>query len=178
MNPLPANIYVVMLLTCIRFRFSFGFMTVLGRKTNRGKSPSQMYKFAYLGVRSSKMSIEATRKESGNSKQEMEDEEGESYSCYYDQKRVPWEDELYYRINQKRLEDSWIYSRIKSRPRFLSYQRCSIWAKDQNMWATKEDWEEWIAMGEGKPSIVPSDPERHYSMCGTWISWEDFLGCS
>ena len=172
MNPLPANIYVVMLLTCIRFRFSFGFMTVVG------KLPSQIDKFAYLGVRLSKMSIEETRKESSNSKQEMDDEEGESYSCYYDQKRVPWEDELYYRINQKRLEDAWINSRIKGRPRFLSYQRCSTWAKAQNMWATKEEWVEWIAMGEGKPSIVPSDPERHYSMCGTWISWEDFLGCS
>jgi len=31
-------------------------------------------------------------------------------------------------------------------------------------------------MGEGKPSLVPSDPERYYSSRGTWVSWEDFLG--
>jgi hypothetical protein len=124
------------------------------------------------------MSLQATRKESGNSKREMDDEENDPYHCYYDQKRAPWEDELYCRINKKSLEDSWIQSRIKSRPRFLPYESCKEWAKHQNMWTSKEEWMEWIGMGEGKPSLVPSDPESHYSKLGTWISWEDFLDYS
>lgn len=52
----------------------------------------------------------------------------------------------------------------------------SEWAKMQNMWLNRAEWYEWIAMGEGKPSLVPSDPERYYSNQGTWISWDDFLG--
>merc|ERR1711957_425244 len=53
---------------------------------------------------------------------------------------------------------------------------CSLWAKNQNMWNNKSEWVNWISMGEGKPSIVPSNPERHYRNQGTWVSWADFLG--
>jgi hypothetical protein len=53
---------------------------------------------------------------------------------------------------------------------------CSVWAKNQNMWTDEREWMISILMGEGKPSLVPSDPERHYRNQGTWISWDDFLG--
>ena len=115
----------------------------------------------------SSMSLKATRKEADNRK-ELGDED--SYTP------ASWESELHYVINQKRLEKAWAGRMMRSKPRFLPYKKCSEWACRQNMWNDRKEWMEWIAMGEEKPSLVPSDPERHYRTQGTWISWHDFLG--
>mmetsp|Transcript_13140 Transcript_13140/g.21479 ORF Transcript_13140/g.21479 Transcript_13140/m.21479 type:complete len:171 (-) Transcript_13140:46-558(-) len=109
----------------------------------------------------------ATRKEADN-KKELDDED--SYSP------APWEAELHYQINKRRLENAWVNKMMKSKTRFLPYTQCSEWAKRQNMWVDRKEWKDWISMGEGKPSLVPSDPERFYTNQGTWVSWEDFLG--
>lgn len=137
-------------------------------------------------------SLAATRKDAPESTREVGDED--SYT------RAPWEDELHCILNKKRLESAWVGRMIRSKTRFLSYKKCrwanlpmrasplhtstdltnecvhSEWAKSQNMWNNKSEWMSWISMGEAKPSIVPSNPERHYRNQGTWISWDDFLG--
>ena len=116
--------------------------------------------------------LHVSRREADN-KREIDDDEDEfDYCCYTP---ASWEAELNYMLNQKRLEDAWMDARKRSKPRYLSYRSCSEWAKHQNMWKNKEEWMEWIGMGEGKPSLVPSDPESYYVKQGTWISWKDFL---
>jgi len=68
---------------------------------------------------------------------------------------------------------------LKSRPRFFAYEQCRKWVDAQNrggaMWRSKDDWDDWISMGEGKPSLVPSEPEEHYSRLNMWVSWNHFL---
>jgi len=113
-------------------------------------------------------SLAATRKDAADNTKEIGDDD--SYTP------APWEDELNCVINKKRLEQAWVGRMIRSKTRFLSYEKCSAWAHGQNMWDNKSEWADWISMGECKPSIVPSNPERHYRNQGTWISWEDFLG--
>ena len=51
----------------------------------------------------------------------------------------------------------------------------SEWANRQNIWVDKKEWEDSIALGKGKPVLVPSDPERIYTNQGTLVSWEVFL---
>lgn len=89
---------------------------------------------------------------------------------------APWERELFYCTNRIRLEEQWTQRFKKSGPVFLSYDRCRSWAAGQNMWESKKEWYDWIQMGEKNASIVPSDPETFYRKCGTWVSWDDFLG--
>lgn len=112
-------------------------------------------------------SLAATRKDAADFTKEIGDD---SYTP------APWEGELNHVINKNRLEQQWVGRMIRSKTRFLPYKKCSLWAQNQNMWDDKSEWMDWISMGECKPSIVPSNPERHYRNQGTWVSWEDFLG--
>lgn len=115
---------------------------------------------------SSSMSLKATRKEA-DSKKELDEED--SYTP------ASWEAELHYIVNGKRLEKAWVGRMIRSKPRYLPYKKCSEWAC-RNRMNNRKEWMEWIAMGEEKPSLVPSDPEVVYRSQGTWVSWNDFLG--
>ncbi|EJK76143.1 hypothetical protein THAOC_02110 [Thalassiosira oceanica] len=92
------------------------------------------------------------------------------------QQQAQWERDLHFEVNRRRLEEDWIARMIRSKPRFLPYHQCRLWATSQAQWSSRSEWESWINMGEGKPSIVPSNPEEHYTRQGTWIDWEDFLG--
>jgi len=93
-----------------------------------------------------------------------------------DKETRSWETELHFQINKLVLEDQWKKGFLKSKPRFLSYEGAKNWVQAQNMWTSKEEWVSSIEMGEGKPSLVPSDPEIVYKDRGTWVSWDDFLG--
>jgi len=88
----------------------------------------------------------------------------------------PWEDELQLMIFKRKLEARWRSSFWSKPPRFLPYDKCREWAIAQNMWTDKKEWVEWIAQGEMKPSVVPSNPERYYRQFDTWKGWNDFLG--
>mmetsp|Transcript_28582 Transcript_28582/g.42247 ORF Transcript_28582/g.42247 Transcript_28582/m.42247 type:complete len:140 (+) Transcript_28582:135-554(+) len=73
-------------------------------------------------------------------------------------------------------ENSWIKDRKKSRPRFYTYDTCKAWLKDQWIeFDTEKDWHEWIAIGEKRNCLVPSNPEEEYGRQGSWMSWDDFL---
>ena len=86
-----------------------------------------------------------------------------------------WESEITHKIKKQKLEENWRTGFLRSGARFLSYENCRAWVKSQNMWHSKEDWVDWINMGEKNVSIVPSDPEKVYKKQGTWISWDHFL---
>jgi hypothetical protein len=87
-----------------------------------------------------------------------------------------WES-LYVRIARMRLEEENKRRFLKSRPAKLPYAQCKQWVKAQNMWHSKEEWYEWVNLGESLSAYIPSDPEAYFSRQGTWISWEDYLGC-
>jgi len=87
-----------------------------------------------------------------------------------------WESELHFLVSKMLLEGMWREGFLGGSPRFLSYERAKHWAQAQNMWTSEAEWKEWIGMGEGKPSLIPSDPERTYGELGTWGGWDDFLG--
>ena len=86
---------------------------------------------------------------------------------------------IYTEVNRMRLEEQNKQKFLTSRPRFFSYDNCRAWVDAQNyggaMWRDKKDWDSWIDLGEGKPSLVPSRPEEHYSRLGVWVSWKHFL---
>eukprot|EP00554_Chaetoceros_debilis_P011123 CAMPEP_0194109270 /NCGR_PEP_ID=MMETSP0150-20130528/8802_1 /TAXON_ID=122233 /ORGANISM="Chaetoceros debilis, Strain MM31A-1" /LENGTH=117 /DNA_ID=CAMNT_0038798193 /DNA_START=256 /DNA_END=609 /DNA_ORIENTATION=- len=86
-----------------------------------------------------------------------------------------WES-LYIRIARMRLEEANTKRFLKAIPAKLPYNECKEWAKRQNMWQSKEDWDAWIDLGESLSAYIPSDPESYFTRQGTWVSWEDFLG--
>mmetsp|Transcript_8609 Transcript_8609/g.8177 ORF Transcript_8609/g.8177 Transcript_8609/m.8177 type:complete len:86 (-) Transcript_8609:204-461(-) len=61
--------------------------------------------------------------------------------------------------------------------RFVScVDLCKKTVQAENMWETKEEWDDWINQGEKRNRWIPSDPEKVYREHGTWISWDDFFG--
>ena len=40
---------------------------------------------------------------------------------------------------------------------------------------SKEDWDEWLELGEGWSAYVPRDPEGYYRAKGEWLGWRVFL---
>ena len=84
---------------------------------------------------------------------------------------------LQIRITRLRLEEENTRKMLKSRPRKFPYEECKKWAQAQNMFHSEEEWFEYINRGENLCVYIPSDPETYFRNQGTWISWEDFLGC-
>lgn len=97
---------------------------------------------------------------------------------HHDSVGIPSSDEqqLYIALTRRVLEDQWMASRRKSRPRFYTYDLCKQWVQAQNLCHNQEEWISWIEMGEKRNCLVPQDPQTEYQRQGTWISWEDFLG--
>ena len=54
----------------------------------------------------------------------------------------------------------------RRKPRFLGFSAASSWAQQLGL-STREQWNEWLELGEGRSSYVPSDPETHYGKQGT-----------
>ena len=84
---------------------------------------------------------------------------------------------LQIRIGRMRLEEENRRIFLKSRPRHLPYEQSRRWVQAQNMWNSKEEWYEWVALGENLSAYIPSDPEVYYKGLKSWISWDDYLGC-
>jgi len=84
--------------------------------------------------------------------------------------------DLSYRIEKLRLEETNTRRFIKAKPRFLPYDECRKWVKYWNEWETKEDWQSWIDLGEKSNSYVPSRPDEYYTGLGQWRGWDHFLG--
>ena len=101
-----------------------------------------------------------------NGSKEYDSEKGNS---------ADWES-LQIRIARMRLEEGNKRRFLKSRAAKLSYEQCKQWAQAQNMWSSKDEWYEWVDLGENLSAYIPTDPEAHYKRIGTWIDWNDFLG--
>ena len=63
----------------------------------------------------------------------------------------------------------------RRRPRFAGYFQAREWQYLNWGLGSREEWEDWVSRGEGKPSIIPSNPEVNYSETGDWYGWAHFL---
>jgi len=73
------------------------------------------------------------------------------------------------------LEEQNTRSFLKSRPRKLSYQQARLWVQKTLGVETKEEWDDFSAMGYIKSSYIPNNPEEYYTLNRQWISWDHFL---
>ena len=73
------------------------------------------------------------------------------------------------------LEEQHTKSFLKSRPRKLPYQQARWWVQKNLGIDTKDEWEDFLAMGYIKSSYIPNDPEAWYTFTREWISWDHFL---
>lgn len=85
-------------------------------------------------------------------------------------------EDLSWRVEKLRLEESNTKRFLKARPAFLPYEECRKWVAAWNRWESKEEWREWIDMGEKRNSYIPARPDEYYGRLGKWISWSHFLG--
>jgi hypothetical protein len=63
--------------------------------------------------------------------------------------------DLAWRVEKLRLEEQNQQRFLKAMPRFLPYSECRKWVQAFSRWKTKDDWREWIAMGEKRNSYIP-----------------------
>ena len=86
-------------------------------------------------------------------------------------------EDLNWRVEKLRLEEQNTRRFLKAKPRFLPYEDCRQWVQAWGQrWETKEDWRNWIAMGEKRNSYIPSKPDDYYTSLGEWKGWAHFLG--
>jgi len=80
------------------------------------------------------------------------------------------------RVNRMQLEEDHFRRILKSRPRKLPYEECAKWVQAWgNRWKSKEEWLEWIEMGEKKNTYIPNRPDEYYGRLGKWQGWDHFL---
>jgi hypothetical protein len=107
-----------------------------------------------------------------NSKHEKEDEE-EDLLFFGESGMII--DDLNWRVTKLKLEEENKRRFLKAKPRFLPYEDCRQWVIAWGgRWKSKEDWSDWIDMGEKRNSYIPSRPDEYYGK--RWISWDHFLG--
>eukprot|EP00966_Prymnesium_polylepis_P078837 1827163-Prymnesium_polylepis.1 len=83
-------------------------------------------------------------------------------------------DDLNLRLTRARLIEQRSKA-VRSRQRkFLNYNAASEWAQHLGL-STEADWHEWLDLGEGRTSYVPTDPEQHFTKRGAWLGWHHFL---
>ena len=80
--------------------------------------------------------------------------EGESFGEDLDTGSIMLDD-LNWRVEKLRLEEQNTQRFLKSMPRFLPYEECRKWVQAFGRWKTKQDWNEWITMGEKRNSYIP-----------------------
>ena len=80
------------------------------------------------------------------------------------------------RVARMRLEEENTRRFLKSGATFLTYEKCKEWIQQNGYgWKSKEEWDDYISLGENVQWFISSDPEGYYKNSG-WISWTDFLG--
>jgi len=85
-------------------------------------------------------------------------------------------EELQIMVMREKLENQYITARIKAKPVFLPFEKAVGWARRLGYWDSKEEWLDWIEMGENHNPYIPSNPEQYYGRRGEWKGWCYFLG--
>jgi len=90
--------------------------------------------------------------------------------------------ELYQRHNEiqtekvrNALEKQHTKSFLKKRPVKLPYKQAQKWVQGNLGVTTKEEFEDFVAMGYIKTPYISKNPEEYYTRTGDWISWDHFL---
>ena len=87
--------------------------------------------------------------------------------------------DLEWRVAKLKLEEANTQRFLKARRRYLPYADCRKWAIATDRFDCEQDWREFVSMGEGLNTYIPSAPDVYYTQLGQWISWDHFLGkCS
>lgn len=87
--------------------------------------------------------------------------------------------DLEWRVAKIKLEEANTQRFLKARIRFLPYADCRKWAIATDRFDCEQDWREFVSMGEGLNTYIPSAPDVYFTQLGQWISWDHFLGkCS
>jgi hypothetical protein len=84
-------------------------------------------------------------------------------------------EDLQWRVAKLRLEEANTRRFLKAKPRYLPYEECRKWVQAWSRWESREDWVDWIEMGEKRNPYIPARPDEYYGRLGQWISWEHFL---
>ena len=82
-----------------------------------------------------------------------------------------------WRVERARLEEHHNRAIRQRKRRFLPYVDACMWARRMGF-SSKEEWDEWISLGEKRTPYITRDPQKYYSEMGTWRGWDHFLGVS
>mmetsp|Transcript_15895 Transcript_15895/g.36652 ORF Transcript_15895/g.36652 Transcript_15895/m.36652 type:complete len:174 (+) Transcript_15895:256-777(+) len=67
---------------------------------------------------------------------------------------------------------------LKKRPVKLPYEVARGWVQNNLGVSTKEEFEDFVAMGYVQTPYIPKYPEQYYTRTREWISWDHFLNDS
>jgi hypothetical protein len=73
------------------------------------------------------------------------------------------------------LEEQHTKSFLKKRPVKLPYKQARKWVQANLGVDTKEEFEDFVAMGYIQTPYIPKNPEQYYTRTRDWISWDHFL---
>jgi len=73
------------------------------------------------------------------------------------------------------LEEQHTQSFMKKRPVKLPYKHAQKWVQANLGVNTKEEFEDFVAMGYIGTPYIPKNPEQYYMRTREWISWDHFL---
>ena len=79
-----------------------------------------------------------------------------------------------WRVSRARLTQRHSEGVLRRERRFLSFSQSSNFAQTLGI-TTKDEWNEWLELGEGWSPYVPRDPEAYYSKRGEWLGWRLWL---
>jgi len=65
--------------------------------------------------------------------------------------------------------------KIRSRPWKLPYEDARLWVQKNLGADTKEEFFDLVENGNLRTPYIPKEPEKYYTVSGTWISWQHFL---
>ena len=84
-------------------------------------------------------------------------------------------DEIQIEKTRNALEKQHTNSFLRKIPIKLPYKEARKWVQANLGVNTKEEFEDFVAMGYIQTPYISKDPERYYSRTGDWISWDHFL---
>ena len=84
-------------------------------------------------------------------------------------------DEIIIEKTRLALEEQHTKSFLKKRPVKLPYKQARKWVQANLGVNTKEEYEDFVAMGYINTPYIPKNPEEYYTRTRDWINWEHFL---